>query len=204
VCHGDDMLIVVRHGRTQLNAAARLLGRLDPPLDDLGQRQAEAVAAMLATDGVDRVVSSPLLRARSTAAAIASLASVDVDIDDRWIEVDYGVLDGMALADVPAATWSQWRNDPGFAPDGGESLAAVSVRVADACAELVKEAADSNIVVVSHVSPVKAAVCWALGVDTHVAWRTFVAPGSVTRISRGPAGPVLTSFNERPAIDPER
>jgi broad specificity phosphatase PhoE len=198
------MLIVVRHGRTELNAAARLLGRLDPPLDDLGQRQADAVAAMLAADGVDRVVSSPLLRARSTAAAIASKASVDVEVDDRWIEVDYGVLDGVPLADVPADTWAQWRGDPDFAPDGGESLASVSARVAQVCAELLDEAADTNVVVVSHVSPVKAAVCWALGVDTHVSWRTFVAPGSVTRINRGPTGPVLASFNERPVIDADR
>jgi broad specificity phosphatase PhoE len=195
------MLIVVRHGRTELNAAARLLGRLDPPLDDLGQRQANAVAAMLTAGGVDRVVSSPLLRARSTAAAIASKASVDVEVDDRWIEVDYGVLDGVPLADVPAETWAQWRSDPDFAPVGGESLASVSVRVAQVCAELLDEAADTNVVVVSHVSPVKAAVCWALGVDTDVAWRTFVAPGSVTRINRGPTGPVLASFNERPVID---
>ena len=198
------MLIVVRHGRTELNAAARLLGRLDPPLDDLGQRQANAVADMLTAGGVDRVVSSPLLRARSTAAAIASKASVDVEVDDRWIEVDYGVLDGVPLADVPAQTWAQWRSDPDFAPDGGESLASVSVRVAQVCAELLDEATDTNVVVVSHVSPVKAAVCWALGVDTHVAWRTFVAPGSVTRINRGPAGPVLASFNERPVIDADR
>jgi broad specificity phosphatase PhoE len=194
------MLIVVRHGRTELNASGRLLGRLDPPLDDLGQRQADAVAAMLASGGVDRVVSSPLLRARSTAAAIASQASVDVEIDERWIEVDYGVLDGTPLADVPAATWGLWRSDPHFAPEMGESLASVSARVAEACAGLVDEATDANVIVVSHVSPVKAAVCWALGVDTHVAWRTFVAPGSVTRINRGPAGPMLVSFNERPVV----
>lgn len=204
------MLIVVRHGRTGLNASGRLLGRLDPPLDDVGHKQAQAVASLLAGDGVDRVVSSPLARARSTAAAIASAASLDpqasldVEIDDRWIEVDYGELDGVPLADVPAATWAQWRSDPGFAPAGGESLAAVSVRVADACAELIEQAADANVVVVSHVSPVKAAVCWALGVDTHVAWRTFVAPGSVTRINRGPAGPVLATFNERPVVDTGR
>jgi broad specificity phosphatase PhoE len=194
------MLIVVRHGRTELNASSRLLGRLDPPLDGLGQRQADAVAAMLASGGVDRVVSSPLLRARSTAAAIASKSSVDVEIDERWIEVDYGVLDGTPLADVPAATWELWRNDPHFAPDMGESLSSVAIRVGEACGELVDEAIDANVVVVSHVSPVKAAVCWALGVDSHVAWRTFVAPGSVTRINRGPAGPLLVSFNERPTV----
>ncbi len=52
------------------------------------------------------------------------------------------------------------------------------------------------MVVVSHVSPVKAAVGWALDVGPEVAWRTFVAPGSITRLGVGPTGPVLRGFNE--------
>ncbi len=51
-------------------------------------------------------------------------------------------------------------------------------------------------VVVTHVSPVKAAVGWALDIGPAVAWRTFVAPGSITRVGLGPTGPVLRAFNE--------
>lgn len=192
------MLIVVRHGRTGHNASGRLLGRLDPPLDDVGVAQALAVAGALVPDGVDQVVASPLLRARATAQAVADAAGVAVDVDDRWVEIDYGVVDGMPLADVPADMWQRWRDDPGFAPDGGESLAAVASRVEQACAELLDAATTRNIVVVTHVSPVKAAVGWALGIGHVATWRTFVSPGSVTRIGAGPAGPMLRSFNEQP------
>ena len=202
------MLIVVRHGRTGHNATGRLLGRLNPPLDEVGERQASAVADLLARpphhEGrVVRVVSSPLLRARSTAGAIADAVGVDVEIDERWIEVDYGEFDGMPLGDVPSEVWASWRVDADYAPPGGESLGSVARRVEAACAELVADGAggsEHDTVVVTHVSPLKAAVCWALGTGHDATWRTFVSPGSVTRIAAGPHGPVLHSFNERPPL----
>jgi broad specificity phosphatase PhoE len=200
------VLIVVRHGRTELNASGRLLGRLDPPLDEVGERQAAAVAALLARpphhDGrVTRVVSSPLLRARATAAAIAGAAGVEVEVDDRWVEVDYGEFDGLPLAEVPPEVWANWRVDADYAPPGGESLGSVASRVEAACLELVASGVggtDHDTVVVTHVSPLKAAVGWALDAGHGATWRTFVSPGSVTRIGVGPHGPVLHSFNERP------
>ncbi len=70
---------------------------------------------------VDRVVASPLLRTRQTAAAFGAA----VEIDDRFIELDYGEYDGLPLADVPAELWDRWRTDSDFAPPGGESLVAL-------------------------------------------------------------------------------
>ena len=122
------MLIVVRHGRTQANASGLLLGRADPPLDATGRVQASAVAAALAPLRREtRIVSSPLRRARETASLIAREGPIE--IDERWIELDYGELDGLPLRDVPADLWREWRADPAFAPPGGESLAALGVRV---------------------------------------------------------------------------
>ena len=197
------MLIIVRHGRTELNAARRLLGRLDPALDPLGVAQAEAVATRLGSGTVRRVVSSPLVRARQTAEAIAAVSGTDVEIDERWIEVDYGAYDGMPLGEVPAEAWASWRTDPGFAPPGGESLASVRTRVTAACEGLIADVADGegDVVVVTHVSPIKAAVCWTLGVDDVVSWRTFVSPGSITRVGPGPTGPVLHAFNETSLVE---
>jgi len=183
-------LIVVRHGRTEANAARRLLGRLDLPLDELGRTQADALVA--AVGPVDRVVTSPLLRTRQTASGFDAPLSVD----ERLIELDYGEYDGLPLADVPASMWMRWRTDPAFAPPGGESLAALRVRVEALLAELVEPARSETIVVVSHVSPIKAAVTWALGVGDDAVWRLFVSPASISRIGIGDGGPVLTSFNE--------
>ena len=184
------MLILVRHGQTQNNAEGRLLGRADPPLTELGRRQADTLAA--AVGAVDRVVSSPLARARETAAVFGA----PVDLDERWIELDYGDYDGRPLAEVPAELWATWRTDPSFTPPGGESLAEVGTRVRTACEDLVDEVADRHVVVVSHVSPIKAAVAWALGVGDEVAWRLFLDVASVSRVAIGPAGPVLRTYND--------
>jgi broad specificity phosphatase PhoE len=184
------VLIVVRHGRTAANAAGLLLGRQDPSLDLLGVEQAGRLAAEVGT--ADRVVSSPLQRARETAAAF----DATVEIDERWAELDYGEFDGVSPAQLGEATWARWRNDPHFAPPGGESLAALTARVQDACEDLCDDARESKVVVVSHVSPIKAALAWALGVGPEVAWRSHLDTASITRISIGPAGPVLRTFNE--------
>ncbi|HEY2999967.1 MAG TPA: histidine phosphatase family protein [Acidimicrobiales bacterium] len=192
------MIVVVRHGRTAANAGGLLLGRADPPLDDEGARQATALAAACVDLDVARIVTSPLGRCRQTAAAIADvLDGPAVDVDDRWIELDYGELDGCRLEEVPAATWAAWRADIGWTPPGGESLAAMGARVREACADLTGEAGERDVVVVSHVSPIKASVAWALGVGDEVTWRMWVAPASITRIGCAGGQPTLRAFNEQ-------
>ena len=183
------MLIVVRHGRTTANREGRLLGRLDVDLDGVGRRQAAAVAAAIGP--VDRIVSSPLARTRQTAEAWGA----DVEVDDRWIELDYGEYDGVPMRDVDVDVWTRWRADPHFAPPRGESLAALGERVRSACDDLVAAAVDEDVVVVTHVSPIKAAAAWALGVGDEVAWRMYVAPASVMRIGVTPRGTSLHAFN---------
>ncbi|MCU1387262.1 MAG: phosphoglycerate mutase family protein [Ilumatobacteraceae bacterium] len=184
------MLILVRHGRTGGNAAGQLQGRIDNPLDEVGRRQAEQVAA--AIGHVDHVISSPLLRARQTAAMFDGALT----IDDRWIELDYGELDGQPLADVPREVWATWRTDPHFAPAGGETMHALDARVRSAATEALEMARTGTVVVVSHVSPIKAAIAWALGGDVSMSWRCHLDQASVSRITPGPSGPVLKTFNE--------
>jgi broad specificity phosphatase PhoE len=193
------VLILVRHGESTANAEGRLLGHLDAPLTPRGLAQARALAPFVT--GAVRLISSPLGRAVDTARALGT--GLDVEIDERWVEVDYGDLDGTVLGDVPADVWTRWRTDPDFRPPGGESLAQAGARVRDACLELFAEEgagarADGHVVVVSHVSPIKAATCWALGLGDAGAWRLYLSTGSVTSISWGTVGPVLNRFNETP------
>lgn len=184
------MLIVVRHGRTDANASGLLLGRrLDPGLDDLGRRQAEALARVLPGDA--RVVASPLRRTRETAEALGRR----VEVDERWIELDYGDLDGTPLRDVPRDVWAGWQADPSWAPPGGESLTDLGARIRAACGALAEECAERDVIVVTHVSPVKAAVAWALDVGDHISFRTFVSPASVTTIATTLGRPSLHGFN---------
>jgi broad specificity phosphatase PhoE len=192
------MIVLVRHGRTDANARGLLLGRADPALDDEGRLQAARLAAALGPLDGARVVTSPLARCRQTAEVIvgAHAHEVPVDVDEAWIELDYGAFDGLGAGDVPADTWAAWRANAAWAPEGGESLAALGARVRSACKFLAEEARERDVVVVTHVSPVKAAVAWALGVGDEVAWRMWVGPASISRIGFAASSPTLRSFNE--------
>lgn len=187
-------LVLVRHGQTAVNAEGRLQGRIDASLTDLGRRQAAASGAALGGD-VRRVVVSPLLRARQTAEEFALPASVPVDVDERWVELDYGSWDGQLLRSMPTEDWDRWRDDVTFAPPGGESLVALAARVRAACADLADEARDHDVIVVSHVSPIKAAVAWALGVGPETSWRMYLGVAAICRIEIGARGPSLVGYN---------
>lgn len=196
MCSTVVVLILVRHGRTEANAAGLLLGHLDPPLDAVGRAQAELVACAIGS--VHRVVTSPLRRAMET----ADFFEVAPEVDERWIELDYGSLDGTPVRDVTSDVWARWRQDPDFVPGGGESLAHLHDRVVDACEDVLDSAVDHDVVVVSHVSPIKAAMAWALGVGIDTSWRAHLDQASITRIGVGRRGPVLRSFNETQHLDP--
>jgi broad specificity phosphatase PhoE len=192
------VLILVRHGESVANAQGLLLGRTDAELTETGRAQALAARALL--DGpVAEVRSSPLRRARDTAALLAS--GPPIAVEEQWIEVDYGEFEGQPLGGIPAEVWRRWQRDRDFRPEGGETLAEVDRRISAACEELFAvdgagaRRTDGDVVVVSHVSPIKAAVAWALGtVDLY--WRLHLRTASVTRIGWNRDAPILHSFNE--------
>jgi len=197
------VLLLVRHGESTGNAQRLLLGRIDAPLTSRGRDQVKSLRPQVA--GAARVISSPLGRARDTAAALG--LGLPVEVDERWIEMDYGELDGVPLRDVPGDTWNRWRSDPGFHPAGGESLAEVGRRVRSACEELFERdrhgARGGDVVVVSHVSPIKAATCWALGSGDEGTWRLSLGTASITRVGWGPGIPVLHGYNHTPWSESE-
>ncbi|HEV7526980.1 MAG TPA: histidine phosphatase family protein [Acidimicrobiia bacterium] len=191
------MIAFVRHGQTELNRGGRLQGRLDAPLSDLGARQAAALGRGFASAPVTRVYSSPLQRARDTAAAIAAAHELSVEVDARLIELDYGDWDGRLLADVPPEAWVAWRHDVDFAPPGGERLSDVAARVNEFVREVFAAHGDELVVAVSHVSPIKAAVCAVLQVDERATWQMQLDVASVTNIGCRPdSSGYLSSFND--------
>ncbi len=192
------MLILVRHGESVANARGLLLGRSDVELTEAGRDQARRARSLL-TQPVKEVRTSPLRRARDTA-TLLDLGPAPV-VDDRWIEVDYGEFECQPLGGIPAEVWRHWREDIDFRPEGGETLAEVDGRVSAACKELFAEEgagarrSDGDIVVVSHVTPIKAAVAWALG-TWDLYWRLYLRTASVTRIAWNRDAPILHGFNE--------
>lgn len=94
-------LLLIRHGRPARTHAAQ--GPADPPLTDLGHRQAEALATWLAEEGMGAVYASPLRRARETAAPLAAKLGLEVRIDASLSEYDKDASSYVPIEELQAA-----------------------------------------------------------------------------------------------------
>ena len=145
---------LVRHGQTERSARMAYSGQLDVPLTSLGREQALRCAERLAGAGagVAAVYTSPLLRARDTAEAIAAATGAPLIVEDRLIEVDYGPFEGLDREGARAKygrAFEDWRADPFGSPvPGMEPLPAALERASSATAEAL--AACEHPVLVGH------------------------------------------------------
>lgn len=140
----DADVVIVRHGRTSLNASGKLRGLLDVELDGTGRHQAELLGSSLGPLSPRAVLSSPLLRAVQTAEPIAKAAGTVVTIDDRLVDRDYGKWAGMPEHDV-VQQWGSLDALPGVEP-----AAQVRQRALDVLVAALKLAVGSTVVLVSH------------------------------------------------------
>jgi probable phosphoglycerate mutase len=135
-------LVVWRHGRTAWNAGGRFQGQLDPPLDAVGRAQAARTAPYLAAAlaGGDIVlVSSDLVRAQDTAAALAPLLGVEVQVDERLREHGLGSWEGLTREEVAERhpeQYADWLAGRPVRGRGGEPAEAVARRALAAVADL--------------------------------------------------------------------
>jgi broad specificity phosphatase PhoE len=193
------VIVFARHGQTAPNRDGLVLGRADPELTEEGRRQAARLGEVLAGEPVTAILTSPLVRARQTAEAVAAACGVPVTIDERLVEIDWGAWEGRPAGSLAVTDVDRWRADDGTAPEG-ESLTSLTGRVESFCLDTLDD--EGHIVAVSHVSPIKAAAAWAMGVEGTVAWRMFLGLASITRVGRGKTSPVLLSFNETGHLHP--
>ncbi|MDN4478378.1 histidine phosphatase family protein [Demequina sp. SYSU T00039] len=164
------VLVLLRHGQTEYNAEGRLQGSLDVPLGEHGRNQA-AAAARAIVDGYgvpDRIVTSPLSRARDTAAAVGALVPVPVTVDRRLRQRSYGEWEGLTWDEVKLRWPRDYERrlrgeDPQIA--GWDVAAEVSARVSEALAEACDGA--RLVVVVSHGSAIMLGSLALLGLDAH-------------------------------------
>ena len=179
--------LLLRHGVTRHTIEKRFcgVGGADPELTDLGVRQAKAAASRLAADRVDLVVSSPMRRARQTAAVVGESLRLPVSVAEGFAESAFGEWEGLTFAEVRDA-WPDrllaWLEDPAVAPPGGESLKAVGERVAAARTELLETYVGRTVLVVSHVTPIKLMVLAALDAPLRALHRMDMVPASLTEL----------------------
>jgi len=163
----DTVLTLVRHGETQWNAAGRIQGHVDIPLNATGLAQAAAIGRRLGAEAFDAILSSDLERALQTARPIMRLPEQAIVRDARLRERHLGVLQGLtgeeAMARHPAA-WKAFKSrDPDLALEGGESLGEFSQRVVGLIEELLRVHAGSRLLLVTHGGVLDAAYRYVTG-----------------------------------------
>ncbi|MEO8527885.1 MAG: histidine phosphatase family protein [Pseudolysinimonas sp.] len=177
-------VILVRHGRTPLNAAGQLRGLADPELDEVGVAQVAATAAALSTLGITRVLSSPLKRAVHTAAIIAEACGVGHETDAAFNDRDYGPWTGHLKSDV-VKEWGSVDAAPGV-----EATAVVMARVRPALDDLAVGTDRGPIVVVSHDAVIRPLL---LGIQPGI--EPEVENGSWAELAHNDDGWTIVSFD---------
>jgi broad specificity phosphatase PhoE len=152
------------------------------------RREARRIAA---------VYSSPLERARETAAPIAAAVGCDVRVDDGLLELDVGTWTGLELkAATKRPEWATIQRYPsGFAFPDGESFLAMQARVVATLDRLRTAHPGETIVAVSHADPIRAAVAHAMGTHLDLFQRVVISPCSLTAIAYGDGGPMVLTVN---------
>ncbi|WP_308252297.1 bifunctional RNase H/acid phosphatase [Pseudonocardia sp. KRD291] len=181
-------LILLRHGQTELSVHRRYSGHGDPELTELGQAQAAAAARALAERftaedvEVAAILTSPLRRARQTAAALAETTAAPLQVRDRLIETDFGGWEGLTFAearDRDPDLHARWLGSSEMPPPGGESFASVGERVSAEKDAILGEFPGRTVVLVSHVTPIKLLLRDALGAGPSVLYRLHLDLASV-------------------------
>jgi probable phosphoglycerate mutase len=158
-------LLFARHGQTAENAGGKILGRRDPPLSAQGREQAAHLAERALSAGVVAIWTSPLQRARQTAAVVAEAIGVEPVVLEDLIESDRGSWEGQSVAHLaevsPELHAAFEAADRDFAFPGGESLSDQVDRTRRALGTVADGPAPA--LVVAHVGTIRAAML-ALGV----------------------------------------
>jgi uncharacterized phosphatase len=146
-------LYLVRHGETDWNRQRRIQGRTDIPLNATGREQARLTGMLLTRRPIDRVVASPLGRARETARIIAGeLGLAEPEFHDALVERDYGEAEGLTYREIDA------RYPEGTRVPGRETREEVAARIIPALLALADAHPGESLVVVSHGGAIRAAL----------------------------------------------
>jgi len=147
-------LYVTRHGETDHNVLGRYSGSTDVSLNETGYAQARDLAIRLASEKIDAVVSSPMLRAKQTADIICEALNLRYNIYEQLAERGVGVFEGLTRDEAKGKYPDLWKRQCtrklDDAPDGGETLRQGCNRVDTLIAQLRHEYKNKSVLVVCH------------------------------------------------------
>ncbi|WP_338661506.1 histidine phosphatase family protein [Pararoseomonas sp. SCSIO 73927] len=191
-------LLLLRHAAHD-RVGSTLCGRMPGvTLGETGRAQAAALAGHLGRAGIEAVHSSPMERARETAAPVASRLGLDVRTDETFTEIDFGAWTGRSfdsLHDDP--DWARWNTQRATAATpGGETMAGAQARAVAGAERLRAANPEGRIAVVSHADVIKAVLAHFLRLSLDQIHRFEIAPASISAIALWDGDGKVLSMNE--------
>jgi len=195
----SERLLMIRHGESETRYKGRYIGKTDADLSAKGQKQAEALAALLPAFRDVFFLTSPLRRARQTAEFAIGLAK-PLEIDENLREIDFGLWEGLSFAEIEAAypaevvNWAAQGDD--FLFPEGENTASFRKRIATAANIIVSNPAETTVVF-THGGVIRFLICHFLGLPSRHHLSFEISPTSLSEIMIHHGKGVLTRLNDQ-------
>jgi len=182
------LIIFLRHGQATNNTEKILAGRTPGvPLTKTGVKQAKSIAKYLKPLNISKIYTSPVERAQKTAEIVAKHNSVDYTIDNRLIEIDMGKFTGKPYDEIIASNGNVflkfYQGETEIAHNGVETFAEVKKRVLDIIDFITKEHPNQNVLLVTHMDPIKAMLSTVLDLKPQSLFELIIANASLTIIN---------------------
>ena len=177
-------IIFLRHGQAKNNIDRILAGRTPGvPLTDTGIKQAEQTAKLLEDMNISAIYSSPIQRAKHPAEIVGEHNSVDVIIDDRLIELDMGKFTGVPYDEIFTSHGNVfmkfYNGELEIAHNGVETFADVKKRVLGIVDHVIEKHPDQNVVLVTHMDPIKAMLSTIVDLSSTNLFELIIANASL-------------------------
>ena len=194
------MIIFLRHAQAENNTKRILAGRTEGVhLTKAGIEQAESIAKYLKSLDISAIYSSPIERASHTAEIVAKNNSLDYELDDRITEIDMGRFTRMNYDDMFAKYGNVflkfYENDPIIAECEVETFAEVQKRVIDMVEHIVKKHKNQNVVLVTHMDPIKSMLSTIMDLKPKTLFELIIANASLTIIKEQDKKFYLSAIN---------
>ena len=178
------LIIFLRHGQAKNNTERVLSGRTPGvPLTQKGTEQASQAARLLSEMNVSAIYSSPIKRAKDTADIVAQHNALDVAVDERLVELDMGKFTGMPYDEILSSHGNVfmkfYNGELEIAHNGIETFPAVKKRISSMVSHVLERHADENVVLVTHMDPIKAMLSTVMTLSPKNLYELIIANASL-------------------------
>jgi probable phosphoglycerate mutase len=194
-------MILMRHGQADNNVNRILVGRhIESHLTEYGKHQVLDTAKYLGEISIDKVLVSPVVRTIETAEIVCEYLGLDYQIDERLYEIELGRLVGMNYEEIILKYGNLFlefytENEAALTPYGVESFASIKQRIKNILDEMAETYSDRNVLMISHLDPIKAAIAIILDLKPESLYKWQIRNASLTILKNDNKAYTLTGVN---------